>query len=86
VGDYFSLQSIKYKSFEEMDTVKLKNNTPEIGQNNTCHLAERIFFMLNQGNLFAIHKILKGIDNEEEKMCVIKVFKEKFNFNFQKYI
>lgn len=69
-----------------MDAVNIKNNMPEIGQKETCHLAERIFCMLNQGNLFEIHKILQQINNEEEKLCVIKVFVEKFNFNFQKYI
>ena len=69
-----------------MDAVKLKNNMPEIGQNNSCLLAERIFCMLNEGNLFEIHKILKSFKNEDEKMVVVKVFVEKFDFNFQNYI
>jgi len=69
-----------------MDTVKLKNNKPEIGQKESCHLAEKIFGMLNQGNLFEIHRILQNLKNEEEKKCLLKVFVEKFDFNFQKYI
>lgn len=69
-----------------MDSVELKNNNPVIGQKKSCHLAERIFRMLNQGNLFEIHKILRDLQNEEDRNCVVRVFLEKFNFNFQKYI
>jgi hypothetical protein len=42
--------------------------------------------MLNQGNLFEIHRILQNLKNEEERKCVINVFLEKFDFNFLKYI
>ena len=69
-----------------MNTVKLKNNKPEIGQNKSCHLAERIFRMLNQGNLFEIHEILNSLKSEEQRKCVEQVFVDKFDFNFQKYI
>jgi hypothetical protein len=69
-----------------MDSVNLKNNMLAIGQKKSCHLAERIYRMLNQGNLFEIHKILQDLKNEEEMKCVVQVFLEKFNFNFQKYI
>ena len=68
-----------------MEPVKLKNNKPEIGQK-SCHLAEEIYSKLNQGSLFEIHQMLNKIEDEDKKRCVVKVFIEKFNFNFLKYI
>ena len=69
-----------------MDALNLKNNNLENGQKKPCHVAERIFSMLNQGNLFEIHRILQELKDEEERKCVAQVFLEKFDFNFQKYI
>ncbi len=68
-----------------MEPVKLNNNKPEIGQK-SCRLAEEIYSMLNQGSLFEIHRMLNNIEDEENIKCVVKVFIEKFNFNFLKYI
>jgi len=69
-----------------MDAVRLKNNNPEIGQKRSCHLAEKIYAMLNQGNLYEIHEILSHLENEDDRKCVIQVFADKFDFNFLKYI
>ena len=68
-----------------MEPVNLKNKKPEIGQK-SCRLAEEIYSKLNQGSLFEIHQILNKIEDEDKKRCVVKVFIEKFNFNFLKYI
>ena len=68
-----------------MDSVKLKNNKQDPGVK-SCKLAEKIYFNLNQGNLFEIHKILESIDNDYDKSCVINVFIQKFDFNFLRYI
>ena len=70
-----------------MATVRLKKiNNTEIGQKKPCHLAEEIFAKLNQGSLYEIHQILSEVENEKQRKCIIKLFIEKFDFNFTKYI
>jgi len=69
-----------------MDAIKLKNNNREIGQKKQCHLAEEIYVKLNQGSLYEIHQILNQLDNEKDRKCVVRIFLEKFDFNFLKYI
>ena len=70
-----------------MASVKLNNNNnTEIDQKKTCHLAEEIYAKLNQGSLYDIHQILSEVENEKQRKCIIKLFVEKFDFNFTKYI
>lgn len=78
--------SIKDKSVNKMDKVNVKNNKPAMGQKNPCYLANKIYNMLNQGSLYEIHQELQDLKNEHDRKCLIKVFVEKFNFNFIKYI
>ena len=69
-----------------MDAVRLKNNKPEIGQKKPCNLADEIYAKLNEGNLYEIHKILNQLEDENQRRCVIRIFLEKFDFNFLRYI
>lgn len=69
-----------------MDVAKLKNRDLNISQRNPCHLAEEIYAKLNQGSLYEIHQLLSEVENEKQRKCIIKLFIEKFDFNFTKYI
>ena len=62
-----------------------KSNRNEIDYD-PSQLAERIFVNLNQGNLYEIHQILDETKDEYERSNLVKVFVEKFNFNFLMYI
>ena len=69
-----------------MDSGRLKNNEKLMAQKSNCQLAEEIFTMLNQGSLYNIHQLLQEMKSEDELKCLEKVFIEKFEFNFKKYI
>ena len=68
-----------------MGTANHKNNIKIPGPKEYL-LAEQIFHNLNQGSLFEIYQILEALEGKEEKIAVERIFFDRYNFNFRKYI
>ena len=47
---------------------------------------EKIYVLLNQGDLYGIYRILDMLNDQKEKKFIIQAFNAKYKFNFLNYI
>lgn len=69
-----------------MESLKTINKSNQNSSASHTDVSDIIYYLLNEGSLFSICRIMENLKLNDEKRYIINAFKEKYDFDFLNYV